>query len=99
MDGSVICDVVSIVAQWRGKERHEPYRADPQFLEVIELLFQPLKITDPIPAAILKSTNVYLIDDGVFDPKNHLIEAQGRSLLRYCHFCFVGHGKSQVYTK
>src|ERR1700692_4088812 len=101
MDGPVICNVVSIVAQWRGKERHEPYRADPQFLEVIQLLFKPLKITDSIPIAVLKSADMDLINDCVFVPERILIYRIYRQNLSlwYCHLFFVARGKRQVYTK
>ena len=51
----------------RGKEWHEPYRVDSKFMEVIELLFQPLKITDAIPVAGVESAHVHLIDDRVLD--------------------------------
>jgi hypothetical protein len=69
MDGVVIRDVVAIVAQRRGEERHEPYRVDPQFLEVVELLFKPLKIADAIPVAVVERADVDLVDDRVLVPK------------------------------
>jgi hypothetical protein len=70
MDSVVIRDVVAIVAQRRGEEGHEPYRADPQFLEVVELRFKPWKITDAIPVAVVESADVDLIDDRVLVPKH-----------------------------
>jgi hypothetical protein len=70
VDGDVIRDVVAIVAQGRREEWHEPYRADPQFLEVVELPFKPLKITDAIPVAVVESADVDLIDDRVLVPKH-----------------------------
>jgi hypothetical protein len=73
MDCAVICDIVAIVAQRRGEERHEPYRANPQFLEVIELLFKALKITDSVPVAVVERADVHLIDDRVLVPKGILI--------------------------
>src|SRR6266849_2158187 len=76
MHCAVICDVVAIVAQRRGEERHEPYRADPQFLEVIELLLKPLKISDSIPVAVVESADVHLINNRVFVPKGILIYRQ-----------------------
>src|ERR1035438_4017340 len=76
MDCGVICDVVAIVAQGRGKEWHEPNRVDPKFLEVIELLLQPFKITDAIPVAVVESAHVHLIDDRVLVPKHILVQWQ-----------------------
>src|SRR5260370_896862 len=70
MDCVVIGNVVAIVAQRRGEEWHEPYRADPQFLEVVELRFKPLKITDAITVAVVESADVDLIDDRVLVPKH-----------------------------
>src|SRR4029077_14595940 len=79
MDGVVIADVVAIVAQRRGEERHEPYRADPQLLEVVELVFKPLKITDAIPVVVVESANVDLIDDRVLVPKHLSVQWQTAS--------------------
>jgi hypothetical protein len=70
MDCVVIRDVVAIVAQRRGEEWHEPYRADPQFLEIVELFFKPLKITDAIPVAVVESADVNFIDNRVLVPKH-----------------------------
>src|SRR6267154_5145713 len=69
MDCVVIRDVVAIIAQRRGEERHEPYRAYPQLLEVVELLFEPLKIADSISVAIVESADVHLIDNRIFVPE------------------------------
>src|ERR1700675_2305892 len=76
MDFMIVRNIVAIVTQWRGKERHEPYRVDAQFLKVIEFLFKPLKITDPIPVAVLESAHVHLINDRVLVPQCIVIEWQ-----------------------
>ena len=60
MYGVVIGNVVAIVAQRRGKKRHEPDRIDAQFLQVAELLFEPLKIADAIAVAVVESAYVLL---------------------------------------
>ncbi len=70
MDCVVIRDIVAIVTQRGGEKWHEPYCADPEFLEVVELLLKPLKITDAIPVFIAESADVDLINDGVFVPKH-----------------------------
>src|SRR5450432_3292790 len=61
MDRVVIRDVVAIIAKGRGKKWHEPYRADPQFLEVIEFLFKPEEITNPIAVAVVECADMNLI--------------------------------------
>src|ERR1017187_3301146 len=98
MDGVVICDVVAVVAQRRGEEWHQPYRADPQFLKVIELLFKSLKITDTIPVAVVESADVHLIDDRVLVPKRILIEWQ-TTFSEQFRYLPAEQGNMQVYMK
>src|ERR1035441_10469532 len=76
MDCVVIRDVIAIVAQRRGEEWHKPYRAGPQFLKVVELLFKPWKITNAIPVAVVESADVDLVDDRVLVPKHIPVEWQ-----------------------
>src|ERR1700722_117363 len=76
MHRPVICDVVAVIAQWRREEWHEPDRVDPKLLKIIELLFKPLKISNPIPVAVLKCADVHLIDDRVFVPEGILSDWQ-----------------------
>ena len=70
MDGVVIGDVVAIVAQRRGEERHEPNCVDAQFLKVVELCFKPLEIADAISVAVMESADVDLIDERVLVPEH-----------------------------
>src|ERR1700692_4412356 len=79
MDGVIIRDVVAVVSQRRRKEWHQPYRIDPEFLQVIELLLEPEEITNAIPVAVVESSNVHLIDDRVLVPKGVRIHWQPRS--------------------
>jgi len=38
-------------------------------MEVVELLFEPSKIADSIPVAIVESADVHLIDNRIFVPE------------------------------
>ena len=69
VDGVVVRDVVAIVAQRGGKERHEPEGVDAQILQVVQLLHQPGKIADAVVIAVAERADVQLINDGVFVPK------------------------------
>ena len=98
MDGIVIGDVVTVVAQRRREEGHEPYRADPQFLEVVELLFEPLKIADSVPVAVVESADVHLIDNRIFVPKG--IRIYWQTALSWIMSVALGaQDKAQVYAK
>jgi hypothetical protein len=68
MDGTVIGDVVTVVAQGRRKKRHQPDGIYAQFLHVIELLGETLKVADAIAIAVEERANVDLVDDGLFVP-------------------------------
>src|SRR5438093_2964297 len=69
MDGGVIRDVISVIAQRRGIERQEPKRVDAEVLEVIELARQTLKITDAVGVRIEERLDVRLINNPVFVPE------------------------------
>jgi len=69
VDRIVVRDIVAIIAKRRREKWHQPYRADPQFLEVIELLFKPEEIPDPIAVAVVECADMNLIYDRVLVPK------------------------------
>ena len=69
MDGEIVGDVVAIVPQGRGIERHDPQCRHAEFRKVVEPLHQPGEIPDAIAVAILKRLNVELVDNRVFEPK------------------------------
>src|SRR5215469_9535948 len=69
---AVIGDIVPIVPQGRGKERHQPETVDPQILQVVQLLRQPAEIPVAISAAVVKSTDVDLVNNRVLVPKRVL---------------------------
>src|SRR5208337_3898196 len=77
----VIRYVVTVVAQRRRKEWHQPDGVDPQFLKISELLLEPLKVSDAVAITVIKSTNVHLLDDCVLVPEHILIQRQRKFLL------------------
>ena len=83
VDGPVFRDVIAVVAQGRGKERHQPDGVDAQFLQVIELLRQTPEIADAVCIGVEKCAHVDLVDDRVFVPERVLRHGQGDSLLRF----------------
>src|SRR5437870_3083454 len=92
MDGGVIGDVISVIAQRRGIERQEPKRVDAEVLEVIELARQTLKITDAVGVRIEERLHVRLINNPVFVPKlvSHRKYSKSRSVrtfLRILKIC------------
>src|SRR5450755_5136856 len=99
MDRVVIRDVVAIVAQRGREEWHEPYRADSQFLEVVELCFKPREITDAIPVAVVECADMNLIDDRVLVPKHIPVELQAASSSSQIRRPFAKQGVTQVYMK
>src|SRR5207237_7690080 len=58
--------------QWRGVERQEPQRGDPEILQVIELAREPLEIADPVIVGVKERLDVQLVDDRVLVPKRVL---------------------------
>jgi hypothetical protein len=65
---AVVADIVTVVAQRRGIERHQPDRGDAKVTHVIELLRQALEIADPVIVRVEERLDVNLIDDGVTVP-------------------------------
>jgi hypothetical protein len=46
-----------------------PERGDTEVLDVIELLDQSAKVTDPVVVAVVEGLDVQLVDDGVLVPE------------------------------
>ncbi len=69
VDAAIILDVVAIVAQRRRVERQEPDRVDTQVRDVVELLYQPVEITDSVIVRVEERLDVRLVDDGVLVPE------------------------------
>ncbi len=75
VDGVVVGDIITVVPLWRGVEREEPERRDPELLQVIEFTDQAAKIADAIGIGIGKSLDMQLVDhcipvpEGIFFKK------------------------------
>src|SRR5205807_7702100 len=74
-DPGEVGDVVAVVLQGRGIEREEPEDGDPEVLEIVELLGQPRKVADPVSVAVVKGTDMDLIDDRLLVPEGIIFEA------------------------
>ena len=69
VDGVVVGDVIAVVFQRRGKERHEPDRIDAQLLKIVEFLGQATKIADTVAVGVEKRADVDLVDDCILVPE------------------------------
>ena len=69
VDVGIFRDVVAVVLQRRGIERHEPDRVHTQVPDVFELRGESSKVADSIGVRIEERFDVELVDDRVFVPK------------------------------
>ena len=69
IDVGVVRDVISVIAQRRGKERQKPDACDTQILQIVEPRHQAREIADAIIVGIGERPHVKLIDDCVFVPE------------------------------
>src|SRR6516225_324581 len=69
VDVLVIGNVVAVVAQWRGIERQQPQRGDPEIVQIIELAAQPVEIANAVVISIKERFYVQLIDNRVPVPQ------------------------------
>src|SRR5687767_6160184 len=74
---SVIRDVVSVVFERRWIERQQPDAGDAQRGDVIEPARQARKVADPVARAVLKRTDVGLVDDRVLVPERIVRQRHG----------------------
>ena len=65
---SVVGDIVTVIAQWRGEERQQPDCGDAQVLDVVQPLCEPAQVADSIVVAVSKGTHMELVDNGVLEP-------------------------------
>ena len=80
VDRSVVGDIVAVVTQRRREERHQPDGGDAEFLQVIQLLFQPLEVADSVSIAVAEGADVDLVDDRVLVPEHILLQWHNRVL-------------------
>src|SRR5437899_12974671 len=69
VDGTVICDVVAIIAQRRWEKRHEPDRGHAEILQIVELLGKASEVADAVASAVEEGPDVDLVDDSVLVPE------------------------------
>jgi hypothetical protein len=74
VDGAVVGDVISIVAQRRRVERQQPESGDAEVLEIVELFDQAGKIADAVAVAVHEGPNVDFIKDRVLVPQRVVVE-------------------------
>src|SRR6185312_13850956 len=80
IDGTVVGDVVAVIAAGRGIERQQPERGDAEVLEITQLLGQTCEIADAVIVAVGKRLHVKLVNDRVLVPERVGIEIGGRQL-------------------
>jgi hypothetical protein len=73
MDGKIIGDVVSIIAQRGGIKGKQPNCSDSEVAEVSQFSAQPAEIADAIVVAIGESFDVELVNDCVLEPKRFVL--------------------------
>ena len=69
MHVAIVGDVVTVVAQRRGKERQKPQAGDPEILQVVELLQKSREVADAVVVAVVEGLDVQLVDDRVLVPE------------------------------
>ena len=79
MHGTVVGDVVAVVAPRRGIEGQEPDRGRPQLGDVVELLGQPGQVADAVVVRIEERLHVHLIDDRILVPGRFGGQRPGRA--------------------
>ncbi len=69
MDGEIVGDVVSIIPQRGSKKRQQPDAGNAEFLQVVQLAEQSLKVADAVVVGIFKCLDVQFVNNGVFKPE------------------------------
>jgi hypothetical protein len=64
----VVCNIVSIVAEWRRIKGEKPQGGNAKPLEIIELFSQALKIADAVIITIAKGSHMELVNDRILIP-------------------------------
>ena len=79
MDALIVGNVVAIVLERRGVERHQPDRVDAEVADVVEFGGESRKIADAVVVRIEERLDVELIDDRVLVPKRVVDIRAGRA--------------------
>src|ERR1700735_2107560 len=81
MNRDVICDVVTVVSQWRGIKREKPDSGNSKILQIVESLGEPREVADAVGIAVAERADVELINYRIFVPEVVFLPRQ-RSILR-----------------
>jgi hypothetical protein len=73
VDAVIIGNIIAIITQRRGLERHQPYGSHAQPMKIIQSPHQAGKVADAVPVGIHVAANGQAVDDRVFVPEitNH----------------------------
>src|ERR1700730_4206928 len=77
MNRSVVCNVVSIVTQWRRIEREKPDSVYAELLQIVELAGQPAEIADPVRVTVAERAHMELVDNRILVPEVFVLQEQG----------------------
>ena len=84
MDLAELGDVVAVILQRRGINRHQPEAVDAQFLKIVQLRGQADQVAIPVSVGVVESTDIDLIEDRVLVPEafgsRHRMWPRSRSL-------------------
>ena len=67
-DVAIVADVVAVVVVGRLVARRQPYRVDPERLDVVEFGDDAAKIADAVPVAVAETARIDLIKERVLIP-------------------------------
>jgi hypothetical protein len=73
----VVGHIVTVVAAWRGLERHEPDRGDAQPVEVVQAAHESLEVPDSVSVGVHEGADGEAIDDRVLVPE--IVDRRRRS--------------------
>lgn len=68
LDAGIVGDVVTEIGHWRGEDRRQPDRIDPQRFHIRQPLQDAGEIADAVTVGVLKGARVDLIEDAVAPP-------------------------------
>ena len=69
MDLAEVGDVVAVILERRGVDRHQPEAVDAQLLEVVELGRQADQVAVSVAVGVVESADIDLVEDGILVPE------------------------------
>ena len=83
MDRCVVRNIVAVIFPRRRTERQNPDNCDSEILDVIQLLCETGKISHPVIHAVIKRSDVNLVDDGILVPEWVALKSSDWLILRH----------------